>query len=241
MSSADKERRLWLYATGDHECAYLPNRTARTVFVDPTFSLQNRHYSQLIRQGMRRSGRFIYQPSCPGCNACQSLRVPVRVFQPRRRQRRCWRRNSDLSAIVRGADFRQEHFDLYVHYVATRHPGGGMDEHDPDSYMDFLVAPWAETRFVEFREGDRLLAVSVVDLIADGFSAVYTFFAPDESRRGLGTYAILWQIDAARRYGLDYVYLGYWIAACAKMSYKADYRPCEVYQGGEWRVLSDPG
>lgn len=240
MTSDQDARRLSLYITGEHECAYLPERTARTVFVDPGFPLRNGHYSSLIRQGMRRSGRYIYNPSCPHCDACQSLRVPVREFSPRRRQRRCWRRNSDLQSTVRSAAFHQEHFDLYRRYLGERHPGGGMDAHDESGYMDFLISPWSETRFVEFRLDGRLLAVSVIDLVADGFSAVYTFFDPFDARRGLGSYAILWQIDAARRYGLDYVYLGYWIAECDKMRYKADYQPCEVYRSGAWERLIPP-
>lgn len=241
MTSDQNSRRLSLYITGEHECAYLPDRTARTVFVDPSFPLKNGHYSTLIRQGMRRSGRYVYHPGCPHCDACQSLRVPVSEFQPRRRQRRCWQRNADLQSIVRSAAFHQEHFDLYRRYLTARHPGGGMDAHDETGYTDFLMSPWAETRFVEFRLDGDLVAVTVIDLVADGFSAVYTFFDPLEARRGLGSYAILWQIDAARRYGLDYVYLGYWIAECDKMRYKADYQPCEVYRSGAWERLIPPG
>ena len=226
-----------LLASGYHPCLYLPDRTARTVVVDPAFPVTNRTYSDLIRRGMRRSGSYIYAPACPACNACQSLRIPVAVFRWRRRHRRCWQRNADLRATVTTPRLTDEQFSLYRHYVGARHPGGGMDKHDRDECLDFLVAPWSQTRFVELRLDGVLTCVAVMDLVEDGLSAVYTFFDPDFPRRGLGSYAILWQIDAARRYGLDYVYLGYWIAESAKMRYKADFTPCEVYRDRVWDPL----
>ena len=226
-----------LLASGFHPCAYLADRTARTVIVDPGYPITNRVYSDLIRRGMRRSGPHIYAPACPACKACQSLRVPVADFRPRRRQRRCWQHNDDLTATMVSAEFSMEHFALYQRYLQARHSGEGMDEHGPDDYLEFLVAPWSDTRFVEFRLNGMLLAVAVIDLVEDGISAVYTFFDPEFHRRGLGTYAVLWQIDAARRYGLDYVYLGYWIAESEKMRYKADFSPCEVYRERRWQAL----
>lgn len=226
-----------LLASGFHPCAYLADRTARTVVVDPGFPINNRAYSELLRRGMRRSGSHIYSPACPSCRSCQSLRIPVDTFQPRRRQRRCWQHNADLTASMVTPGFSVEHFSLYRRYLLARHPGDGMDDHGPDDYLDFLVAPWSDTRFVEFRLHGTLLAVAVIDVVEDGFSAVYTFFDPEFTRRGLGTYAILWQIDAARRYALDHVYLGYWIAESEKMRYKADFSPCEVYRERSWQPL----
>lgn len=237
MTDARQNRSLTLFATATHDCPYLPDRRARNVVVDPWAPVTNADYGQLLRRGLRRSGPVIYAPSCPGCNACQSLRVPAAAFRPRRRQRRCWHRNSDLQTIIREPQFRQEHFDLYQRYVQARHPGGGMEDHDPETYMHFLVAPWSDTRFVEWRCDDQLLAVAVVDRVDDGLSAVYTFFEPDQPQRSLGRYAILWQIDAAQRWGLTYVYLGYWIAACRTMRYKAEFRPCEVFRGNTWQSL----
>ena len=226
-----------LLASGFHSCAYLTDRTARTVIVDPGFPVTNAVYSDLLRRGMRRSGSHIYAPACPACRACQSLRIPVSTFQPRRRQRRCWQHNADLNATMVSAGFSVEHFSLYSRYLQARHPGDGMEGHGPDDYLEFLVAPWSDTRFVEFRLSGTLVAVAVIDLVEDGFSAVYTFFEPEFPRRGLGTYAILWQIDAACRYGLEYVYLGYWIAESGKMRYKADFSPCEVYRERRWQPL----
>ena len=226
-----------LFATGEHSCSYLPGRVARTAFADPYFPLDNRHYSLLIRRGMRRSGRYVYRPACTGCSACRSLRIPVEAFAPRRSQRRCAALNADLETRLCPPVFRQEHFDLYARYVGSRHAGGGMDNPDPESYMDFLVAPWSDTQFVEFRQQGTLLAVAVMDRVADGLSAVYTFFDPDHTRRGLGTNAILWQIAETSSRRLNYLYLGYWIQECPKMRYKEHFQPAEVFNGGAWRPL----
>ncbi len=236
QQSGTSRRLLWLYSTGEHACSYLPERIARTVFVDPRYPIDNRQYGMLVRQGMRRSGTYIYQPGCPTCQACKSLRIPVADFTPSRSQRRCWYKNDDLRVIGRRPEFHDEHFRLYLDYLTRRHPGSGMDDPDPDRYMEFLVAPWSDTVFYEIRCGERLLGVAVTDRIPDGLSAIYTFFDPRERKRGLGIWAVLWQIEHARAAGLPYVYLGYWIAESAKMRYKTDFRPHEIYQDGKWRV-----
>lgn len=228
------QRRLALYGTGTHACAYLPERTAATQFVDPHSPLSTGAYSVLIDQGFRRSGQYLYRPDCPGCNACQSLRIPVGEMQLRRRHRRCLRRSADLQVRRAPAGYDQDHFALYRKYVSARHAGGEMDDPDPRKYLEFLTAPWCDTGFYEFRRGDRLLAVSVVDELPAGLSAVYTFFDPDEAARGLGQLAILWLYQYAARLGLPYLYLGYWIAECQKMAYKAEFRPHEVYRGERW-------
>jgi len=226
---------LWLYSTGEHACSYLPDRPARTVFVDPRYPLDNRQYGALVQQGMRRSGGYVYQPGCPTCQACKSLRIPVADFRPNRSQRRCWTRNMDLQVITLPPVFRQAHFDLYLDYLARRHPGSGMDDPDPRRYMEFLVADWSNTSFHEIRLGNELLGVSVTDGLPDGLSAIYTFYNPSLRTRGIGTWTILWQIEQARKLGLPYVYLGYWIAESPKMRYKTTFRPCEIHEGGLWR------
>lgn len=230
-------RQLTLFATGTHECPYLPDgRPARTAFVDPQARLSPNIYSQLIGQGFRRSGQFLYQPACPACAECRSLRVPAARFRWRRRHRRCWEANADLEVRRLAAGWREEHFQLYRRYVNQRHAGGGMENPTPASYMDFLIAPWCRTVFHEFRrrEDGRLLAVAVTDRLSDALSAVYTFYDPAENHRSLGTFAILRQIHEARCLGLRHLYLGYWIAAARRMAYKTGFRPHELFDGRGW-------
>ena len=234
MSEPPESVRLPLFVTPGHECGYLSERVASTAFVDPSIPKSPQLMSLLSQHGFRRSGEHIYRPVCRGCQACVALRIPVREFRPRRNQRRVWRRNQDLRVVDCDDRFRTEHYHLYRRYVAARHPGGSMDGATPQNYLTFLRGGWAETVFVEFHYGAHLLAVAVSDRLLDAHSAVYTFYDPDFESRSLGTHCILWQIDAARRAGHEWLYLGYWIAECAKMQYKERFLPQERLIGGDW-------
>jgi len=229
-------RPIALYLTGEHPCSYLPERGARTLFVDPLARVNAATFQSLLEQGFRRSGSHIYRPACRGCAACISLRIPVDGFEPNRSQRRNLRLNAaEVRVTGRPATFEPEHFALYRRYLQARHPEGSMAEGTSENYRDFLIDPWGgETRLLEFRLGTRLMAVAVTDLTPGGLSAVYTFFDPELSERAPGTFAILCQIQAAKALRLPYLYLGYWIEACGKMSYKSRFRPLEAWNGREW-------
>ena len=239
MTQPPRSQPLGFFTTPPHDCGYLPGRRAVTLFVDPRTRPDNATYTLLSQHGFRRSGGHIYRPKCSSCDACVPIRLPVADFKPRRSQRRNLRINADLTVIPREPVYDPLHFDLYYRYITTRHKGGGMEDPDPDSYMDFLSANWATTTFYELRSGPELLAVAVVDRLDDGLSAVYTFFDPSHSHRGLGRYAILKEIEIARALGLKWLYLGYWIMECRKMSYKVEFRPYQCYVKGTWREVSD--
>lgn len=231
---------LAFYSTPRYACSYLPGREAVTLFADPSIAKTPTLYAQLSAYGFRRSGEHLYRPRCPHCSACVPVRVPVEEFEPSRAQRRTWRRNADLEVRVRAAEFDVEHFALYRRYLGSRHAGGGMDNPTVESYMDFLTATWSETEFHELRLGGQLLAVAVVDRMPEALSAVYTFFDPGHPARSLGRQAVLHQIDHARREGLRWVYLGYWIQDCRKMLYKNEYQPLEHYVDGHWTRPCEP-
>lgn len=235
MTQSTRVSKLSFYATPAHGCSYLHGREAVTLFADPRYRKSNALYAALSERGFRRSGEHLYQPHCPECDACVPIRVPVAEFTPRRQQRRTWQTNADLQVFVKPARYEREHFALYRRYIAARHSGGGMDDPTPDSYMNFLTASWADTLFIEYRLGDELLAVSVSDRLTDALSAVYTFFEPTCHQRSLGRYAVLHQIQLARESDRRWLYLGYWIQACRKMSYKTEYQPLEYLRQGEWR------
>ena len=234
MTAAPAAGKLLLFVTSPHECSYLPEESATTAFVDPAYPRGPRTYSLLSQHGFRRSGEHIYRPACSTCQACVPLRIPVQEFRPGRRHRRVGRMNRDLQIVECDDRFSEEHFDLYCRYLAQRHPGAGMDDPTPDQYLAFLTSSWSETTFCEFREQGRLVAVAVTDYLPDGLSAVYTFFDDVDARRSLGSYSILWQIDNAGRNRLRWLYLGYWIRSCRKMSYKAQYLPQERFIDGTW-------
>jgi arginine-tRNA-protein transferase len=191
-------------------------------------------YSRLIQAGFRRSGHYTYRPHCTGCNRCVPVRVKVGDFQPNRSQRRCQQQNQVLTVISKTLEFKAEHYELYRRYQKMRHAGGGMDQDDSEQYAQFLLSSQVNSSLLEFREAEKLIMVSLVDQVQDGLSAVYTFFDPDLEKRGLGTYAVLWQIEHARMLGLPYVYLGYWIAESRKMAYKSNFRPLEGLRGDQW-------
>ncbi len=222
------------FTTATHACSYLEEKQAITLFADPESEMTPAIYSELSELGFRRSGNYVYRPQCRGCRACISVRVPVALFTPKRNQKRCWKGNRDLQIRVLPPEWNEEHYALYARYISERHRSGDMYPPTPRQYREFLTSDWSSTVFVEFRSGDRLLALAVTDELADGLSAVYTFYDPRETWRSLGTYAILWQIAECRRRGLPYLFLGYWVRHAERMSYKTQFRPLELLIEGEW-------
>ena len=228
---------LKVFTTHPHECSYLENEEATTLFLDPKTEVNQQLYSHLSTIGFRRSGSFLYRPHCQNCNACIPARVPVALFNNSRSHKRTWKNNSDV--IVQKLDNidTDQHYKLYQCYINERHHDGDMYPPDREQYNSFLASEWNVTSFYEFSTSDKLLGVAVVDRLDDGLSAIYTFFDPEEHSRSLGTYAVLWQLQLCRQLNLPYVYLGYWIKECQKMNYKTRYQPLELLINNRWSNL----
>lgn len=232
----DKGLALRFYQTLPHPCSYLANQEATTLFLDPQHPPTPEIYDALSLAGFRRSGQNLYRPHCQQCQACQSVRIPVNEFAPNRQQRKIANRNRDLIIECSPATFNAEHYALYQHYIEARHADGDMYPPSEEQYRSFLNLDQDYAMLASFRAPDsgQLLAVAAIDQLGHGLSAIYTFFAPNERRRSLGVFAVLWQIERAKQLKLPYLYLGYWISECRKMRYKSQYQPMEVLQGQRW-------
>jgi len=225
---------IHFYATASYTCSYLAGRQARSQVAIPAEAIDRPVYSQLICLGFRRSGLYTYRPHCDLCQACVPVRIPVADFQPDRSQRRAWRRHQNLSSRKLALKYDAEHYQLYLRYQAARHKGGGMSEDNPAQYVDFMLKSGVDSYLVEFRAGDVLKMVSLIDQLDNGLSAVYTFYEPDDLRASYGIYNVLWQVELAKSLGLPHLYLGYWIKESRKMAYKSLYRPLEKLYAGNW-------
>ena len=235
---------LRLFHTGEHPCGYWPERTARDLVLDPRDPRLAAFYPTALGWGFRRSGDLVYRPHCLHCRACVAVRIPVDEFEPGRSQRRCATRNTHIEARVVAAERSDEHLALYQRYLQARHPQGGMDGHGASEFEQFLVGSWSQGRFLELRDrseagNGRLVAVAVTDVLPDALSAVYTFYDPAYEAHGLGTLAILRQIEWARREYKRHLYLGYWIDGHRKMDYKRRFKPLEAFDGRGWKPF-DP-
>jgi arginyl-tRNA--protein-N-Asp/Glu arginylyltransferase len=234
------------FVTAPQPCPYLEGRSERKLFTtlrNPDASAVN---DMLSLRGFRRSQGVVYRPSCAGCAACLSTRIPVAEFAPSRAQKRIVRRNADLRRKAIAPKATDNQFRLFRRYLDARHADGGMAEMDIFEFAAMVEETPVRTRLVEYRlpnpEGGPadLLGACLTDVLGDGLSMVYSFFEPDSPTRSLGAYMILDHIEIARAAGLPYVYLGYWVPGSPKMNYKAQYRPFEVFQGDQWRRVDAP-
>jgi arginyl-tRNA--protein-N-Asp/Glu arginylyltransferase len=239
MSYKSMRRPNFFYTTAPLPCPYIAGRTERKVVTELTGPDAEALHDRLSRAGFRRSHNIAYAPVCPSCNACVPIRIPVGQFEADRGLRRIAKANADVTREALPATATPEQFALFQRYQRLRHGEGDMATMSFYDYRAMVEDTPIDTFMVEFRAAGRLIGCCLADRLADGISAVYSFFEPEESRRSLGTYAILSLIDAARTQSLPHVYLGYWVAESRKMAYKTRFHPTEILSGGGWRRLPD--
>ena len=234
------------YLTAPSPCPYLPGQEERKVFTHLVGEKAAELNDLLTHGGFRRSQSIAYRPACETCRACVSVRVIVKEFQPTRSMRRIAERNADLIGDMRTAVPTSEQYSVFRSYLDSRHRDGGMADMTVLDYAMMIEDSHVDTRIVEYRRrgpdsfingrgsGD-LLAVALTDVLGDGLSMVYSYFESDHAMRSLGTFMILDHIERARRMGLAYVYLGYWVQGSRKMDYKARFLPQERLTGDGWK------
>ena len=239
MMDEKQLNRLVFFPTPASPCSYLPARESRTIFLHPDQIIDANLYKQLNWLGFRRSGNHLYRPWCDDCQDCQSVRVKANEFTLSRNQRKVLKRNYDLTVTWCRVENTAEYYELYRRYIEQRHADGDMYPPSEQQFNAFLChgPKRVNNHFLCFRQGEKLLAVAVVDLLPDAVSAIYTYYDPDTGGRSMGKLAILWLINWAKSRSLNYVYLGYWIRDCKKMSYKSAYLPMERFNGLQWLPL----
>ena len=223
-----------LFRTSEHPCSYISNQNATTVFLDPATKISQKLNSALTNKGFRRSGHLLYKPDCNSCKACIACRIPVKKFKSKSSFKRILKINQDIRVDVSSNLNLDESYALYESYINHRHLDGDMFPATEKQFSTFILENTDDTIFFKFFEKERLIAVSVADILKDGFSAVYCFYDPIDKRRSLGTYAILYQIHQVLEQDLLYLYLGYWIKNCRKMLYKTRFRPLEMLVNNKW-------
>ena len=219
--------------TSPFQCGYLPNQQEQLLVYIDDRPMNAELYSILQHQGFRRSDSFVYQPKCENCNACTSIRLDIAKFNASKSQKRISNKTKHFQLTV-SEEYQDHYFQLYERYVNKKHQGGVMHPAQIEQLLSFGKCDWLTIVFAELYDGDKLIAVAICDQLQDSLSAVYTFYDPDYEEYSLGTAMILKQIDLAKQRGLSWLHLGYYIESCAKMNYKAKFRPFQLLQKGRW-------
>jgi len=231
------------YLTAPSPCPYLAGKEERKVFTHLVGERAGELNNILTQGGFRRSQSIAYRPACEGCRACVSVRVVAKDFRPTQSMRRITRRNADIASAMRIAVPTSEQYAIFRAYLDSRHRDGGMADMTVLDYAMMVEDSHIETRLIEYRrradgaaadQRGELLAIALTDVLSDGLSMVYSFFEPDEAARSLGTFMVLDHIARARRLGLNYVYLGYWVRGSRKMDYKSRFLPQERLMPDGW-------
>jgi arginine-tRNA-protein transferase len=233
------------YLTAPSVCPYLAGKEERKVFTHLVGERARELNDLLTHGGFRRSQSIAYRPACEACRACVSVRVAVEDFRPTRSMRRVLDRNSDMIGEMRAAMPTSEQYSVFRAYLDSRHHDGGMADMTVLDYAMMVEDSHVETKLVEYRlQGPDsritgrgtgpLLGVALTDVLSDGLSMVYSFYEPEYRSRSLGTHMILDHIERARRMGLPYAYLGYWVRDSRKMDYKGRFLPQERLLADGW-------
>ncbi|MEQ1716065.1 MAG: arginyltransferase [Hyphomicrobium sp.] len=233
------------YVTAPQPCPYLAGRLERKLFTHLTHDKPAELIDRLLTSGFRRSQNIAYVPYCEGCQACVSVRVLVNEFEPDKTMRRIRAKNRRLIARRISPQPTSEQYHLFRAYIDARHSDGGMADMSVLDYRMMVEDSVIETFLTEYREKPEgatdldigswpLKAVALCDRLSDGISMVYSYYDPNVPSSSLGTYMILEHIAFAKRMGLPYLYLGYWIDGSDKMAYKARFTPQERLGHEHW-------
>lgn len=228
-----------LPVTEGGDCPYLPGREARSEGFFVSESIDGAVYRALMDCGFRRSGSVFYRPRCETCNLCIPIRIPTATFRPTRSQRRVVRRNADVHVTIGQPTPTDEKHALYARYLDAQHDGTMSTERE--AFENFLYDSPVPGLEICYHIGRRLVGVSLVDELPGAWSSVYMYFDPEVSRRSLGTFSAVWEIEHCRSAGIPYYYLGFYVPGSRTMEYKARFQPAEILdEPARWRPFDRP-
>ena len=233
------------YVTAPQDCPYLENNVERKLFTALYGSNSTRLNNSLSKQGFRRSQNVLYRPSCSNCNACMSARIPSIELKLSKSQKRIISKNEDLIRVINSPLATDPQYELFKKYINERHANGGMSDMDAEDFASMIEETNVESKLIEYytkkNGGLELVSFSLIDILDDGISMVYSVFDPELKERSLGTYMILDHNNLVIDMKLQFVYLGYWVEGSAKMDYKRRFRPLEVFTNDKWVCASKTG
>jgi len=237
MSLIEKKvlKEVQFYVTTNYSCGYIKGQEAQSIVATPYKNVNSKNFKSLISQGFRRSGQYVYKPDCKNCSACIPIRLLASNFIASRSQKRLKKYLNKLSVELLPLNFNEEHYNLYVNYQNKRHRNNDKSEDDVADYNDFLINSNVNSKLVEFRLNDQLKMITIIDIIDDGISAVYTFYDCSDQKLSLGTMSIIWLLGLCKKENLPFLYLGYWIHESQKMKYKTNFKPYELMIKGVWQ------
>ncbi len=232
---------LLMRVTRPAPCSYIRGMVEQRLASD--ISSRPECHDDLASAGFRRVENWVYRPICSHCQACQALRIPsgnanAGNLVMRKSDKRILKKNAHITREILPNQTTNEHYALFQKYLTSRHGDGQMADMDLNSYTTMVETSPIDTVLVEYRDGDDLFGVILVDLQKDGVSLVYSFFDPEKSTVSPGRFMILDCAAIAYQLGLPHVYLGYYIRDCNKMNYKAQFNGAEVFIDGSWQTLS---
>lgn len=216
----------------EEECPYIKNLRARHHYFFAV-DLEDVELEHLLSHGWRKFGWYYFRPECNNCRKCIPIRVVVDKFTPNKNQRRVLKKNQDITIEKKPLIYRKELYDLYVKHSKGRFVGSEISSEQMFKDIHFSLS--TNTFLLEFKLNGQLIACGILDESSDALSSVYFTYDPDYSKRSLGIYGALKEIELTQKKGLSYYYLGYWVKENHFMSYKDGFSKSEIM---DWKDFS---
>ena len=227
-------KKIQFYLTANYNCGYIEGNKAQSIVASPYQNIELKEFNNLVNLGFRRSGNHVYKPHCHDCEACVPIRINVNDFKLNKSQKRCSIKN-DYQVEFKPIEYKYEDFLLYREYQKKRHNDQSTSEEDQkDEYKNFLLTSNFDSKMIKFSSQGKVMMITIVDVLDDGLSAVYTFYDLNFPKLSLGTYSIIWLAKWCKNNTYPYLYLGYWIRDNAKMCYKTKFKPYELLKNKTW-------